>query len=96
MAFWIGLGLAVWLSVAVMVALLVGKIISQRDGRWHHIDEPSTTRAHFQMAAHDGMTDTRPVELVRGAHAPPTTTSEPHAAAGALSPTPAATAGSRL
>ena len=76
MVFWIGLGLAVWLDLAVLVALLVGKMIRQRDGQWHHLDEPSTARAHSQMAAHDGMTDTRPVELVRGAHAPPTTASE--------------------
>jgi hypothetical protein len=73
MVFWIGLGLAVWLSLAVLVVLLVGKMIRQRDGQWHHLDEPSTARAHSQMAAHDGMTDTRPIELVRGAHAPPST-----------------------
>jgi len=73
MVFWIGLGLAVWLYLAVLVALLVGKMIRQRHGQWHHLDEPSTARAHSQMAAHDGMTNTRPIELVRGAHAPPTT-----------------------
>ena len=73
MVFWIGLGLAVWLYLAVLVALLVGKMIRQRHGQWHHLDEPSTARAHSQMAAHDGMTDTRPIELVRGAHAPPST-----------------------
>src|SRR5829696_2246243 len=76
MVFWIGLGLAVWLDLAVLVALLVGKMIRQRHGQWHHLDEPSTARAHSQMAAHDGMTNTRPIELVRGAHAPPTTASE--------------------
>ena len=90
MVFWIGLGLAVWLSLAVLVALLVGKMIRQRDGQWHHLDEPSTARAHSQMAAHDGMTDTRPVELVRGAHAPPTTEPEPHAVDDAQSRRPAA------
>ena len=77
MVFWIGLGLAAWLDLAVFVALLVSKMNRQRDGQWHRLDQPSTARAHPQMATHDGMTDTRPVELVRGGHAPPTTASGP-------------------
>jgi hypothetical protein len=37
---WIGLGLAVWLALAALLALLVGKVIRQRDAQRPRVDDP--------------------------------------------------------